>query len=81
MNSIIGNYKVIKKERTFNNSIFFKKVYYFKTPKSSQVAPRIIQPRDKFREFKKAKDFLKLHELTTLDWKEWEEEGIMITVK
>jgi len=36
---------------------------------------------DELEGFKDPEDLLKFTEITTLEWKEWKEEGIIITVK
>jgi len=49
---------------------------------SELLARKIITLRDSLSGgFKEPKDLLQLPELTNLDWKEWEEQGIIITVK
>jgi len=48
---------------------------------SQPLAQKIISLRDELGEFKEPKNFLQLTELTNLDWREWEEEGIMINVE
>jgi len=48
---------------------------------SEPLAQKIIALRDSLSEgFKDPKDLLQLPELTTLEWKEWQEQGIIITV-
>lgn len=49
---------------------------------SEPLAQKIIALRDSLSErFKDPKDLLQLPEITNLDWKEWEEQGIVITVQ
>ena len=46
------------------------------------LAQKIITLRDSLSGgFKEPKDLLQLPELTNIDWKEWEEEGIIFSVK
>jgi len=44
-------------------------------------AQRIISLREELGEFKEPRELLQLPEITKLEWDEWEEEGIIITVK
>jgi len=37
--------------------------------------------RDELGGFKKPKNLLQLREITNLEWEEWEEEGIVITIQ
>ena len=49
---------------------------------SEPLARKIITLRDSLSEgFKNPKDLLQLPEITTLEWKEWKEQGIIIIVK
>jgi len=48
---------------------------------SEPLARKIIALRDELGGFKEPQDLLQLPELTTLDLREWEEEGIMINVE
>jgi len=49
---------------------------------SEPLAQKIITLRDSLSGgFKEQKDLLQLPELTNLDWREWEEEGIIINVE
>lgn len=48
---------------------------------SEPLAQKIIDLREKLKGFKDPKYLLQLPELTNLDWQEWEEQGIIITVK
>jgi len=49
---------------------------------SEPLAQKIITLRDSLsRGFKEPKDLLRLSELTNLEWREWEEEGVIITVE
>ncbi len=49
---------------------------------SESLARKIINLREsQCGGFKETKDLLQLPELTNLDWREWEEEGIVISVK
>ncbi|MCG2790155.1 MAG: helix-hairpin-helix domain-containing protein [Actinomycetia bacterium] len=50
-------------------------------PKSSQVAQKIIALREEPGGFKEPQDLLQLPEITNLEWEEWKEQGILITVK
>jgi len=45
---------------------------------SKPIAQKIVALREGLGGFKGSKDFLQLPEVTTLDWREWEEEGIVI---
>jgi DNA uptake protein ComE-like DNA-binding protein len=47
---------------------------------SEPLAQKIIALREKLGGFKDSKDLTQLPEITNLEWKEWEEEGIMITI-
>ena len=48
---------------------------------SQPLARKIIVLRDSLSGgFKELQDLLQLSELTNLDWREWKEEGIIITV-
>jgi len=47
---------------------------------SEPLIRKIIALREDLGEFKDPKDLLQLPELTTLDWEEWKEQGIIITV-
>jgi len=60
--------------------ILYKKTKHFNTPKSSQVARKIITLRDELGVFIEPKDLLQLPELTTLEWQEWKEQGIVINI-
>jgi len=48
---------------------------------SELLTQKIIALREELGGFKEPKDLLQLPELTNLDWKEWEEEGIIFSVK
>jgi len=49
---------------------------------SEPLARKIITLRDSLSGgFKEPKDLLRLSELTNLEWREWEEEGVIITVE
>jgi len=48
---------------------------------SEPLAQKIIALREKMGGFKNPKDLTQLPEITTLEWEEWEEQGITITVK
>jgi phosphatidylserine/phosphatidylglycerophosphate/cardiolipin synthase-like enzyme len=48
---------------------------------SEPLARKIITSREEHGGFKDPQDFTQLSEITTLDWEEWKEEGIIITVK
>jgi len=49
---------------------------------SESLAIKIITLRDSLSGgFKEPKDLLQLSELTNLEWEEWKEEGIIITVE
>ena len=45
------------------------------------LAWKIITLREELGVFKESKDLLQLPELTSLDWREWTEEGIMIKIE
>ncbi len=47
---------------------------------SEPLAWKIIALSDELEGFKEPKDLLQLPEITTLEWEEWKEEGIIITV-
>lgn len=47
---------------------------------SEPLAQKILALREELGGFKDPKDLLQLPELTTLEWREWEEEGITITI-
>jgi len=47
---------------------------------SEPIAQKIITSRDELGGFKNPQDLTQLPELTKLDWQEWEEQGIIITV-
>jgi len=47
---------------------------------SESLSRKIIALREELGGFKDLKDILQLPELTNLDWREWKEEGIIITV-
>ena len=48
---------------------------------SEPLAQKIIVLREELGGFKESQDFTQLPELTNLDWREWEKEGIIINVK
>jgi len=48
---------------------------------SKPLAQKIIVLREELVEFKNPKDLLQLLELTTLEWQEWKEHGIIITIE
>ena len=48
---------------------------------SEPLARKIIALREELKGFKDPQVLTQLPELTNLDWEEWEEEGIIITVK
>jgi len=49
---------------------------------SEPLTQKIIALRNSLsRRFKEPKDLLQLPELTNLEWREWEEEGIVINVQ
>jgi len=48
---------------------------------SKPLAQKIINLREELGGLKEPKDLLQLPELTNLDWREWEEEGIIINVE
>ena len=43
--------------------------------------PKIIALREELGGFKSPQDLTQLPEITNLDWQEWKEEGIIISVK
>jgi len=45
---------------------------------SEPLTKKIITPREELGGFKDPKDLLQLPDLTNLDWREWEEERIVI---
>jgi len=47
---------------------------------SEPLAQKIIALREELKGFKKLQDLTQLPEITNLEWKEWEEEGIIIIV-
>jgi len=47
---------------------------------SEPLARKIIASREELGGFKEPKDLLQLPELTSIDWREWKEEGININV-
>ncbi|PKP62094.1 hypothetical protein CVT91_00770 [Candidatus Atribacteria bacterium HGW-Atribacteria-1] len=47
---------------------------------SEPLAQKIIALREKLGGFENPKDLFQLPELTNLDWREWEEEGVTITI-
>ncbi|MBA7559255.1 hypothetical protein ES695_18950 [Candidatus Atribacteria bacterium 1244-E10-H5-B2] len=47
---------------------------------SEHTAKRIIELRDKLGEFKEPQGLTQLPEITNLEWEEWEEEGVTITI-
>jgi DNA uptake protein ComE-like DNA-binding protein len=47
---------------------------------SEPLAQKIIVLREELGGFKDSKDLIQLPEITNLEWKEWEEEGIIIIV-
>jgi len=47
---------------------------------SEPLARKIIVLREELGGIKEPKDLLQLPELTSLDWREWTEEGIMIKI-
>jgi len=47
---------------------------------SEPLAQKIITLRDKLGGFKEPRGLLQLPELTNLEWEEWEEQGITITI-
>jgi DNA uptake protein ComE-like DNA-binding protein len=48
---------------------------------SQPLAREIINLREKLGGFKEPQDLTQLPELTHIDWKEWEEEGIIINIE
>jgi phosphatidylserine/phosphatidylglycerophosphate/cardiolipin synthase-like enzyme len=48
---------------------------------SDPLARKIITLREKLGKFKEPKDLTQLPELTNLEWKEWKEQGTIITAK
>ena len=44
------------------------------------LAQKIIALREELEEFKEPKDITQLPEITILEWEEWKEQGIIITV-
>jgi phosphatidylserine/phosphatidylglycerophosphate/cardiolipin synthase-like enzyme len=48
---------------------------------SEPLAQKIIALREELKEFKEPQDLTQLPELTNLEWTEWKEEGVMITVE
>ncbi|GAI32463.1 unnamed protein product, partial [marine sediment metagenome] len=46
---------------------------------SQSLAQKIIALREELGGFKRLKDLLQLSEFTNLDWREWEEQGIIIS--
>jgi len=63
-----------------NIEYYIKKVKHFKTPKYSQVAQKIFTLREDLGGFKETQDLTQLPEITNLEWEEWKEQGIIITV-
>jgi phosphatidylserine/phosphatidylglycerophosphate/cardiolipin synthase-like enzyme len=47
---------------------------------SEPLAQKIIALREELKGFKEPQNLAQLPEITNLEWKEWEEEGIIITV-
>jgi phosphatidylserine/phosphatidylglycerophosphate/cardiolipin synthase-like enzyme len=47
---------------------------------SEPLAQKIIALREELGGFENPQNLTQLPEITTLDWQEWEEEGIMITI-
>jgi len=47
---------------------------------SDPLAQKIIALREELGEFKDSKDLLQLPELANLEWEEWKEQWIIITV-
>jgi phosphatidylserine/phosphatidylglycerophosphate/cardiolipin synthase-like enzyme len=47
---------------------------------SEPLARKIITSREEHGGFKDPQDLTQLSEITTLDWEEWKEEGIIITI-
>jgi len=48
---------------------------------SGPLARRITTLRNETGEFKEPQDLVQLPEITCLEWKEWKDEGIIISVK
>ena len=48
---------------------------------SDPLAWKIIALSDELEGFKDLEDLLQFTEITTLDWQEWKEQGIVITVQ
>jgi len=48
---------------------------------SEPLAQKIINLREELGVFKEPKDLLQLPELTNLEWEEWKEQGIIITIE
>jgi DNA uptake protein ComE-like DNA-binding protein len=48
---------------------------------SEPLTRKIIALREKLGGFKEPKNFLRLPNLTNLEWEEWKEQGIVITVE
>ncbi|GAG71140.1 unnamed protein product [marine sediment metagenome] len=48
---------------------------------SDPLAQKIIALRDELGGFKEPKHLTQLSEITNLEWQEWEEQGIIITVE
>lgn len=47
---------------------------------SEPLAQKIIAFREELGGFKESKDLFQLPEITNLEWKEWEEQGIIVTI-
>ncbi len=47
---------------------------------SEPLAQKIINLREELEGFKEPQDLLQFTEITNLEWEEWKEEGIIITV-
>jgi phosphatidylserine/phosphatidylglycerophosphate/cardiolipin synthase-like enzyme len=47
---------------------------------SEPLAQKIIALREELKGFKDSQDLAQLPEITTLEWEEWKEEGITITI-
>ena len=47
---------------------------------SESLAQKIIALRDELGGFKEPQDFTQLLEITNLEWEEWKEQGIIITI-
>ena len=45
-----------------------------------EIAQKIIALREELKGFKEPQDLVQLPEITNLDWREWEEQGIIISV-